>query len=353
MKLGLTMTLLVAVLGAVALCLYDALFSVHQTRQAIVLQFGDPKRVITSPGLHIKLPFIQNVVFIDKRILSLSASSEEVIAADQKRLVVDAFARYRIADALQFHITVATVQGAELRLQTLLNSGLRSVLGRENFVDVVRDKRAVLMTRIRDLVNAQAQELGIEIVDVRIRRADLPEANSQAIFQRMQTERQQEAAQIRAIGQEDAREIRARADKDVTVIQAEANRDSEIIRGRGDACRNRVFAAAFGLDPQFFAFYRSMQSYERALQADDTSLVLSPDSEFFLFFRDPNAIEEGALVEGVTAVEDVLALQEGETLQRRFCPGLEFASAGIGVGGVEVGAGEGAGAGDAEVGVVQ
>lgn len=319
--------LLILTILAVALfvCLYDALFSVHQTRQAIVLQFGDPKRVITQSGLHIKLPFIQNVIFVDKRILALSASSEEVIASDQKRLVVDAFARYRITDPLKFYISVGTVQGGELRLQTLLNSGLRSILGRETFVDVVRDKRAELMTRIRDLVNNQAQQLGIEIVDVRIRRADLPEANSQAIFERMQTERQQEAAQIRAIGQEDAREIRARADKNVTVIHAEANRDSEIIRGRGDACRNRVFAAAFGLDPQFFAFYRSMQSYERALQSGATSLVLSPDSEFFLFFRDPNAREETNLVAPQAEIE-ILNLQEGDTLQQRFCPNLEFAS---------------------------
>ena len=325
--------LLAVLAGALFVCLYDALFTVHQTRQAIVLQFGDPRRVITAPGLHVKLPFIQNVVLVDKRILALSASSEEVIAADQKRLVVDAFARYRITDPLQFYITVGTIQGGELRLQTLLNSGLRSVLGRENFVDVVRDKRAELMRRIRDLVNRQAQELGIEIVDVRIRRADLPEANSQAIFQRMQTERQQEAAEIRAIGQEDAREIRARADKEVTVIQAEANRDSEIIRGRGDGCRNRVFAAAFGLDPQFFAFYRSMQSYERALQSGDTSLVLSPDSEFFLFFRDPNALEETpfAVVSGDDG--EGLNLQEGETLQQRFCPTLEFAAGALGGGG--------------------
>lgn len=314
------------VLAALGFLLYDAVFTVHQTRQAIVLQFGDPKRVITQSGLHLKLPFIQNVIHIDKRILALSASSEEVIASDQKRLVVDAFARYRITDPLQFYITVGTIQGGELRLQTLLNSGLRSILGRERFVDVVRDKRAVLMTRIRDLVNQQAQELGIEIVDVRIRRADLPEANSQAIFERMQTERQQEAAQIRAIGQEDAREIRARADKNVTVIQAEANRDAEITRGRGDACRNRVFAAAFGLDPQFFAFYRSMQSYERALQSEDTSLVLSPDSEFFLFFRNPNAIEEKGGVQPESGNTEVLNLQEGETLQRRFCPNLDFSA---------------------------
>ena len=331
------LAVLAVVAAVVVVCLYDALFTVHQTRQAIVLQFGDPKRVITQSGLHFKLPFIQNVIFVDKRILALSASSEEVIAADQKRLVVDAFARYRITDPLQFYITVGTVQGGELRLQTLLNSGLRSVLGREDFVDVVRDKRAVLMTRIRDLVNIQAQELGIEIVDVRIRRADLPEANSQAIFQRMQTERQQEAAQIRAIGQEDAREIRARADKNVTVIQAEANRDSEIIRGRGDACRNRVFAAAFGLDPQFFAFYRSMQSYERALQSGDTSLVLSPDSEFFQFFRDPNAKEESGIVISDINDADVLRLQEGETLQRRFCPGLEFAATQGGAGSAAAG----------------
>ena len=314
------------VLAALGVLLYDAIFTVHQTRQAIVLQFGDPKRVITQAGLHLKLPFVQNVIRIDKRILALSASSEEVIASDQKRLVVDAFARYRITDPLQFYITVGTIQGGELRLQTLLNSGLRSVLGRERFVDVVRDKRAVLMTRIRDLVNQQAQELGIEIVDVRIRRADLPEANSQAIFERMQTERQQEAAQIRAIGQEDAREIRARADKNVTVIQAEANRDAEITRGRGDACRNRVFAAAFGLDPQFFAFYRSMQSYERALQSEDTSLVLSPDSEFFLFFRNPNAIEEKSGAVPRSSNADVLNLQEGGTLQLRFCPNLDFSA---------------------------
>ena len=325
--------LLAVLAAALFVCLYDALFTVHQTRQAIVLQFGDPRRVITAPGLHVKLPFIQNVVLVDKRILALSASSEEVIAADQKRLVVDAFARYRITDPLQFYITVGTIQGGELRLQTLLNSGLRSVLGRENFVDVVRDKRAELMRRIRDLVNRQAQELGIEIVDVRIRRADLPEANSQAIFQRMQTERQQEAAEIRAIGQEDAREIRARADKEVTVIQAEANRDSEIIRGRGDGCRNRVFAAAFGLDPQFFAFYRSMQSYERALQAGDTSLVLSPDSEFFLFFRDPNALEATPFAVVPSGDGEVLNLQEGETLQQRFCPALEFAAGALGGGG--------------------
>lgn len=317
---------IVIVLAAVVVFLYDALFAVHQTRQAIVLQFGDPKRVITQAGLHFKLPFIQNVIYVDKRILALSASSEEVIASDQKRLVVDAFARYRITDPLQFYITVGTIQGGELRLQTLLNSGLRSVLGRERFVDVVRDKRAVLMTRIRDLVSQQAQELGIEIVDVRIRRADLPEANSQAIFERMQTERQQEAAEIRAIGQEDAREIRARADKNVTVIQAEANRDAEITRGRGDACRNRVFAAAFGLDPQFFAFYRSMQSYERALQSEDTSLVLSPDSEFFLFFRNPNAIEESVTAAQVSGGADLLSLQEGETLQLRFCPNLDFSA---------------------------
>ena len=321
--------LLVILLGIAVvalLFLYDALFTVHQTRQAIVLQFGDPKRVITQSGLHFKLPFVQNVIYVDKRILALSASSEEVIASDQKRLVVDAFARYRITDPLKFYITVGTVQGGELRLQTLLNSGLRSILGRESFVDVVRDKRAILMTRIRDLVNRQAQELGIEIVDVRIRRADLPEANSQAIFERMQTERQQEAAEIRAIGQEDAREIRARADKNVTVIQAEANRDAEIIRGRGDGCRNRVFASAFGLDPQFFAFYRSMQSYERALQAGDTSLVLSPDSEFFQFFRNPNAKEESVVPVAVQGDFAVLNLQEGETLQQRFCPDLQFSA---------------------------
>ena len=230
-----------------------------------MLQFGDPRRVITDAGLHFKVPFVQNIIFIDKRILDLDTPAEELIASDQKRLVVDAFTRYRIIDPLQFYKALRDERRAQSRLSTIVSSSMRSVLGEEKFETVVRDERSKLMQRISALVNEQAADFGIEIIDVRIRRADLPEANSQAIYRRMQTEREQEAAEFRARGQEVGRAIRAQADKQVTVLLAEATRDSEIIRGQGDGCRNRVFAKVFGQDPDFFAFYRSMQAYEKAL----------------------------------------------------------------------------------------
>ena len=273
----------IAVLAVLAMLASSALFTVHQTQQALVLQFGDPRRVITESGLHAKIPFVQNVIYIDKRILDLDSPAEELIAADQKRLVVDAFTRYRIIDPLQFYKALRDERRARSRLAAIVSSSMRSVLGEEAFQAVVRDKRDALMTRIRDLVNEQAADFGIRIVDVRIRRADLPEANSQAIYRRMQTEREQEAAEFRARGQEVSRAIRAQADKQVTVLLAEATRDSEIIRGQGDGCRNRVFAEVYGQDPDFFAFYRSMQAYERALEDEGTTMVLSPDSAFFQY----------------------------------------------------------------------
>lgn len=275
--------------GTAALVAGGALFTVHQTQQALVLQFGDPRRVVTEPGLHFKLPFVQNVIYLDKRILALDSPAEEVIAADQKRLVVDAFARYRIIDPLQFYKSLRNSQRANSRLSAILSSSLRSILGAEDFETVVRDARADLMLRIRVLVNEQAADFGIEIVDVRIRRADLPEANSQAIYRRMQTEREQEAAEFRARGQEVSRAIRAEADKRVTVLLAEATRDSEVIRGQGDQCRNRVFATVYSQDPDFFAFYRSMQAYEKSLKENSTTLVLTPDSSFFRFLQNPNS----------------------------------------------------------------
>jgi len=283
---GIIGVVLVVALGILASA---SIFTVHQTQQALVLQFGDPRRVITEPGLNFKVPFVQNVISIDKRILDLDSPAEELIASDQKRLVVDAFTRYRIVDPLQFYKALRDERRARSRLAAIVSSSMRSVLGEEEFQAVVRDKRDDLMTRIRDLVNEQARDFGIEIVDVRIRRADLPEANSQAIYRRMQTEREQEAAEFRARGQEVSRAIRAQADKQVTVLLAEATRDSEIIRGQGDGCRNRVFAKVFGQDPDFFAFYRSMQAYERALEDEGTTMVLSPDSAFFQFLRDPNS----------------------------------------------------------------
>ena len=238
--------ILLAVLGVLASA---SLFTVHQTQQALVLQFGDPRRVITDAGLHLKVPFVQNIIFIDKRILDLDTPAEELIASDQKRLVVDAFTRYRIIDPLQFYKALRDERRAQSRLSTIVSSSMRSVLGEEKFETVVRDERSKLMQRISALVNEQAADFGIEIIDVRIRRADLPEANSQAIYRRMQTEREQEAAEFRARGQEVGRAIRAQADKQVTVLLAEATRDSEIIRGQGDGCRNRVFAKVFGQDP--------------------------------------------------------------------------------------------------------
>jgi len=278
----------IGVLAAIAaLFAYTSLFSVHQTEQALVLRFGEPVREpITQAGLQYKIPFVDTVIYLDKRILDLDSPAQEVIASDQKRLVVDAFARYRIVNPLRFYQSVGTIEGANSRLATVLNSSLRRVLGESTFIQVVRDDRSGLMNRIRDQVNREAQGFGIDVVDVRIRRADLPEANSQAIYQRMQTERQREASEIRAQGAEQAQRTRARADRDVTVLLAEANSKSEQVRGEGDGERNRIFALAFGRDTDFFSFYRTMQAYENGLKQGETRLLLAPDSDFFRYFND-------------------------------------------------------------------
>ena len=280
---------LIAGLVVVALIVaYGTLFTVYQTRQALVVRLGQPVRVITDPGLNVKVPLIDSVINIDKRILDLENPAQEVIASDQKRLVVDAFARYRIKDVLKFYQTVGTVDGANSQLSILLNSALRRVLGEATLTQVVRDQREHLMARVREQLDNEAQGYGISVVDVRIRRADLPEQNSQAVYQRMQTERQQEAAQYRAEGAQKAQEMRAKADRDVTVLLAEAQSKGERTRGEGDGERNRIFADAYGRDPDFFAFYRSMQAYETGLRANDTRMLLKPDSEFFRFFVDPS-----------------------------------------------------------------
>jgi modulator of FtsH protease HflC len=265
---------------------YMSLFTVQQTEQTIVLRFGEPVEVVTDPGLHFKAPW-NSVINIDKRILDLENPSQEVIASDQKRLVVDAFARYRIKNALRFYQSVGSIQAANLQLTTLLNAALRRVLGEVNFIAVVRDERELLMQRIRDQLDREADGYGIQVVDVRIRRADLPEQNSQAVYQRMQTERQREAAEFRAQGGQKAQEIRSRADREATVIVAEANSQADQIRGTGDAERNRLFAEAYGQDPAFFAFYRSMTAYENGLRANDTRFLLRPDSDFFRYFGSP------------------------------------------------------------------
>ena len=264
--------------------LYFSIFIVKEINQAIVLQFGDPKRIIEKPGLNFKIPFIQNVVFLDKRILNLDTPPEEVIASDQKRLIVDAFARFQIVDPLKFYISVGNERVARSRLSTIINSRIRNVLGRQRLQTLLSEDRTKQMTLIQDGVNAEAENFGIKIVDVRIKRADLPPANSEAIFRRMQTEREREAKEFRAKGAEMAITITSTADKEVTVILAEAEKKSEIMKGEGDGQRNKIFAEAFGKDPQFFAFYRAMQAYEKALIGGETSLILSPDSEFFKFF---------------------------------------------------------------------
>ncbi|HEY4981888.1 MAG TPA: protease modulator HflC [Pseudolabrys sp.] len=279
----------IAVLIVAALIVgYSSLFTVYQTQQALVVRLGQPVRVVNQPGLNVKVPFIDSVIGIDKRILDLEAPAQELIASDQKRLVVDAFARYRIQDPLRFYQTLGSIQGANSQLAILLNSALRRVLGEVTFTHVVRDQRADLMSRIRELVDHEATAYGISVVDVRIRRADLPEQNSQAVYQRMQTERQREAAEFRAQGAQRGQEIRSRADREVTVLVAEATSQSEQIRGEGDATRNQIFADAFNKDADFFAFYRSMQAYEASLKSNDTRLVLKPDTNFFRYFNDPS-----------------------------------------------------------------
>jgi len=275
------------VLGAVALIASLSAFVVQQTQQALVLRLGAINRVVTDPGLKFKVPFIDSVITIDKRVLDLDLPVQEVLASDQNRLSVDAFARYRIANALLFFQTVNNINGANAQMNRIANSSIRNILADATYTAIVRTDRAALMNRIQDDVNRQARAFGIEIVDVRLTRVDLPAANSQAVFQRMQTERQREAADLRANGSQTSQEIRARADRDVQVLLGEAGRKSDETRGQGDAERNRIFAAAFSKDPEFFSFYRSMQAYESGLKAGETRMVLSPNSDFFRFFNDP------------------------------------------------------------------
>jgi modulator of FtsH protease HflC len=295
MRLNLAGGLIAAFVLLGLIVLYGSVFTVYQTDQVIVVRLGEPIRVVTDPGLNFKIPLLESVISVEKRIVDLENPAQEVITSDQKRLVVDAFARYRINDALKFYQTIGAIEGANARLSTLLNSALRRVLGEATTIDVVRDKRAQLMSQVRTQLESEAQSFGVAVIDVRIRRADLPEQNRQAVYQRMQTERQREAAEFRAQGSQRSQEIRARADRDVTVLIAEAQSKGEQTRGEGDAERNRIYAEAYGRDPDFFTFYRSMQAYEAGLRSNDTRMVLKPDSDFFRYFGDPmGKMREGA-----------------------------------------------------------
>ena len=263
---------------------YNSLFFVEQRVQTLILQFGEPIRVIKEPGLNFKIPLAQNIVKFDKRILLFDNSAEEIIAADKKRLIVDAFVRYKIIDPLKFYQTVRFEAALNNRLGSVVNNSLRAVLGKVPLEAVISDRRELLMQEVSELVAARATQFGISIQEVRIKKADLPSENSEAIYRRMQTERQQEAAQIRAVGNEKARFITAESEKQKTVLLAEAQRDSDILRGEGDAQKNKILGKAFNQDPDFFAFYRAMQAYSKALTEGDTTMVLSPKSDFFEFF---------------------------------------------------------------------
>ena len=279
-----------AVIAVAAIVFYAATFVVQQTQSAIVLRFGAVRSVVTEPGLYFKLPApFEQVTYLDNRILDLDLPAQEIIASDQKRLVVDAFTRYRISDPLRFYQAVNNIPRANSQLASIVNGNVRSVLAEASFIAMVRTERSRLMNRIRDDVNREAARFGMTVVDVRLRRVDLPAANSAAVFQRMQTERQREAAEARALGGQQAQEVRARADRDATVIVAEAQQRSDVIRGEGEAERNKVFAEVFGKDPEFFSFYRSMQAYEASIKPGDTRMVLTPDSPFFRYFNGPNA----------------------------------------------------------------
>jgi len=273
--------IVVIVLGVLA---FSAVFTVHQTKQVLVLQFGEPIKAIREPGLHFKLPFLQNVVEIERRILSFDPPAETVILSDQKRMIVDAFVRYKIDDPLKFYQTVRSERGVLSRLNGVVDSSLRQVLGNVSLLTVLSDERTKIMNDIKLGVNTVAQRFGIKIIDVRLRRADLPDQAAQAIYARMRSEREREAREKRAQGFEKAQQIRSSADRERTVLLAEAEKQSEITRGDGDKTAITVYADAFGHDPEFYAFYRSMQAYRKAFADDDTTMVLSPDSEFFRYF---------------------------------------------------------------------
>jgi len=282
--------------GAVAAVLLtivaaSALFVVRETEQVIVMQFGNPQRVIQDPGLNWKLPFIQNVVVYEKRVLGSDPPGEEVILADQKRVVVDTYTRWRISDPILFYQAVNIEMNAQQRLSDIIISALRRVLGNYTLTQLLSEQRTELMAQIRSQVDGEAAALGIAVTDVRIRRADLPPQTSQAIYDRIRSERDREAREARAQGRELAQQIRARADREKTVIVAEAENRAQTIRGQGDAEAIRIYAESFGRDPEFFAFYRSMEAYRNALADNGTTMVLSPDSDFFRFFGDMSGID--------------------------------------------------------------
>lgn len=275
-------------LGLGALALYSSAFIVHQNEQALVLRFGEPQPPITTPGLKWKVPFVDTVEYLDKRILDLDTTEQEVMAADQQRLIVDAYARYRITDPLKFYQNIRGTERVRSIVGPLIESEIRRVVGSNTLQQIVKDKRESLMKEIAQQVNKEGADYGLEVVDVRIKRTDLPQENLVKVFDRMKADRVREATELRAQGEAENNRIRADADRQVTVIKAQATQKSDTIRGEGEGARNAIFAEAFGRDPEFFSFYRSMQAYEASMKAGDTRMLLTPDSDFFRYFQSPN-----------------------------------------------------------------
>lgn len=292
MSTNLILGIVIVVLGLVA---YGSLFTVTETQQAIVMQFGEPKRVITEPGLAWKVPLLQNVQYYEKRVLNLDPPVENILLTDQKRLIVDVFARYRISDPLRFFQAVRTEETARARLNTIINGRLRQILGNATMSAVLSQERTGILRELRDTVDRELRGFGITLVDVRIRRADLPDETRESVYNRMRSEREREAAEFRAQGFEQAQRITAAADREATVIRAEAEREADILRGQGEGLRTEILNDAYGQDPNFFNFYRTMQAYTAALDTQSTYMVLSPNSEFFSFFDESqgSALGEG------------------------------------------------------------
>ncbi len=276
---------------AAMILLSSSMFTVDQRQQVLILQFGEPIRLITSPGIKFKVPLLQNALFFDNRIIDLGIAEQEVIASDQKRLIINAFAKYRIVDPLKFYTTVKNIYGLENKLSGVLDSSLRQVIGEVTLSELLTENRGDIMANIKKIVGLESEIFGIEIIDVRIMRADLPKENSDAIFARMQTEREKEAREIRAKGAEEASRIRAEADKQKTILISEAKKKSDLMRGNGEAEAIKIYASSYGRDPEFAEFYRSMSAYKEAFHDDKTKMVISPDSEFFKYFGNAKFIK--------------------------------------------------------------
>jgi modulator of FtsH protease HflC len=279
---------LLILIGLAVAAVYLSAFIVHQNEQAIVTRFGEPKRTIQEPGLNWKLPLMDLVEYFDKRILDLDIKEQEVTTSGQQRLIVDAFVRYKITNPLLFYQNVRSVANVGRVVGPRVESEIRLVLGGSTLQEVVKDKREVLMKQIKAQMNTEGESYGLQVVDVRIKRADLPQQNLKNVFERMKADRVREATELRAQGEAEANRIRANAEREVTVIKAEATKKADQIRGDGDAERNRIFAEAYNKDRDFFGFYRSMQAYEQSMKAGETRMLLSPDSEFFRYFNNPS-----------------------------------------------------------------